>query len=341
MYVYRKIKASVILGFAWKRILMFTIYALVFVFVYHEVEHSLGYRLTFPFLPVSTIGIAVAFYVGFKNNQSYDRFWEARKIWGGIINTSRSWGNAVLSFVTLAHTNGQISEEELKQTHKRLIYRHMAWINALRLQLRKPTSFSINFEKTTGAKHYQGVPGGEDWKRDVDPFILDAEECTMVDQKVNTATQLIRVQGEDLKIQREKGTIEDFRHMELMALLTECYTLQGKCERIKKTPLPRQYSYFSSIFVWIFILLMPPALVGEFEKLGHSFIWASIPFYVLIAWIFHTMEIVGDNSEDPFENFINDVPMTALCRVIEIDLREMLDEDDIPPSVEAVDGVLM
>jgi len=82
-------------------------------------------------------------------------------------------------------------------------------------------------------------------------------------------------------------------------------------------------------------------LVGEFAKIGHTFAFVSIPFSVLISWIFVTMEIVGDNSEDPFENFINDVPMTALCRTIEIDLREMLGETELPEKIVAEKGILM
>jgi ion channel-forming bestrophin family protein len=139
----------------------------------------------------------------------------------------------------------------------------------------------------------------------------------------------------------DKGMIEDFRHMELMGTLTELYNLQGACERIKNTPFPRQYAYFSTLFTWIFILLLPFGLIGEFKDMGHHLMWLMIPFYVLISWIFYTMEAVGDNSEDPFENFINDVPMTALCRTIEIDLREMLNETDIPPKMQAKNGVLM
>ena len=75
--------------------------------------------------------------------------------------------------------------------------------------------------------------------------------------------------------------------------------------------------------------------------MGHEVRWLAVPVFTLIAWIFITMEQIGDASEDPFENYINDVPMTALCRTIEIDLREMLGEDDIPPSLGPVDGILM
>ncbi len=343
MYVYRNISWRVIFRFAWKYLLFYFLYGGLVVFIYHWCDHmNPKINLALPFQPISVIGIAVAFYLGFKNNQSYDRFWEARKIWGGIVNYSRTWGNQVMSYVTLLHTNGKVSEEELKGIRKKLIYRHIAWMNALRLQLRRPSSFSISHEKRKHtAKYYKGNPNGEDWKKDVVPFLSCATEVDMTKKYRNAATQIIREQGEDLKEALGKGLIEDFRHMDMMSSLEEFYNLQGKCERIKNTPLPRQYSYFSNVFVWIFVLLMPFGLVGEFASMGHDLIWLTVPMYVLIAWIFVTMETIGDNSEDPFENFINDVPMTALCRTIEIDMREMLGEKNLPEKIKPENGVLM
>ena len=171
---------------------------------------------------------------------------------------------------------------------------------------------------------------------------MENEEYCFMASRANPATQIIRKQGEQLRImQEEKHFIDEFRYMEMMRVLEEFFNLQGKCERIKNTPFPRQYAYFSQLFTWLFILLLPFGLVGEFAKMGHSFAFVSIPFSVLISWIFVTMEIVGDNSEDPFENFINDVPMTALCRTIEIDLREMLGETELPEKVVAERGILM
>ncbi len=130
--------------------------------------------------------------------------------------------------------------------------------------------------------------------------------------------------------------------MQMMRCLEEFYNLQGMCERIKNTPFPRQYAYFSTVFVWIFIILLPFGLVQEFNKIADgAIVWLTVPFSVLISWIFITIEAVGDNSEDPFENYINDVPMTAISRTIEIDLREMLGEVDLPPKTEPVNDVLL
>jgi len=135
--------------------------------------------------------------------------------------------------------------------------------------------------------------------------------------------------------------LEDLRHLEFGKIITELYSQQGGCERIKNFPFPRQYGHFSKVFVWVFILVVPFGLVAEFSKLGDTLVWLTVPFHMLIAWMFNTMEVVGDTSENPFDNGINDVPMTALCRTIEIDLLEMLDEKEIPAPITAVNNILM
>ena len=113
--------------------LLLLMVGVAFLYHYKVIQFSI------PWLPVSVIGTAVAFYVGFKNNQAYDRMWEARKIWGGIVNDSRSWGMMVDGFVTDLFANKKISEKELKSIKERLIYRHIAWLYAHRSQLLVPT----------------------------------------------------------------------------------------------------------------------------------------------------------------------------------------------------------
>ena len=129
--------------------------------------------------------------------------------------------------------------------------------------------------------------------------------------------------------------------MELMQILYRFYEHQGKCERIKKFPLPRQYANMSRYFVNIFIFLLPFSLIPEMMKLGILGFWLSIPITALIGWVYAMMEAVGDSSENPFQSMANDIPMLSLCRVIEIDLREMLGETDLPPNIEDKNGILM
>lgn len=287
-----------------------------------------------PFQPISTIGIAVAFYVGFKNNAAYDRFWEGRKIWGGIVNASRTWGTAVMSYVLPGDHS-----DEAQALRRELMYRHLAWINALRLQLRKNSRF---FDKPARAtkrrldEHAHHMRN--DWDQELAPF-LDPAELAEVSQLKNSATHLVTTQGTRLAQLLKESRLDLFHQIDLMATLRELYTLQGKCERIKNTPYPRQYAEYSRIFVRVFITLVPFGLLdvfGDHVEAAKSAVERGLPAVpviiasILVSWVFATMEGIGDASEDPFERSMNDVPMNALCRTIEIDLRQMLGETDLP-----------
>ncbi|MEM7381128.1 MAG: bestrophin family ion channel [Bacteroidota bacterium] len=337
MYIKRNIGWGLILKYSWKNLIFFTLYAAVIFCIYHY----LGWNfIDIPFQPLSVIGIAVAFYIGFKNAQSYDRFWEGRKIWGGIVNYSRTWAMRVLSFVK--SEDGKAD----KQIHTQLIHRHIAWLNALRVQLRQPKWWTLKENKAVEKmfdKH-----GERNASCNEAYNYVSMREFVDLKKRVNPATHLVKNQARDVEKLRKDGIIDGFQEMQMQAVLEEFYNLQGKCERIKNTPFPRQYGYFSKVFTWIFVLLLPFGLLDVFEDDTMSstgageawYVFLMIPFSVLISWIFTTMETVGDNSEDPFEGRLNDVPMTALCRTIEIDLRDMLDEEELPDAVAPKDNIL-
>ncbi|WP_299312962.1 bestrophin family ion channel [uncultured Aquimarina sp.] len=332
MYIKRNIGWGLILRFAWKNLLFFSFYTVSIFSLYYFLDLKF---IDIPFQPLSLIGIAVAFYIGFKNSQSYDRFWEGRKIWGGIVNYSRTWANQVLCLV-----------DDTTETKRILIYRHIAWINALRIQLRQPTSFSIKENAAVERlfnKHAERNPAC-----DVTKGFVSNEEYIDLLQRKNAATHLVKNQGLHIKELLNSEKITEFDKQLFHGILEELYNLQGKCERIKNTPFPRQYAYFSTVFTWIFVLLLPFGLLNVFENelsemsrhLQPWFIFLMIPLSVLVSWIFTTMEKIGSNSEDPFEGRINDVPMTALCKTIEIDLRDMLDEKDLPEKEKPKDNIL-
>ena len=300
--------------------------------------------LRIPFLPLGVVGTAVAFYGGFKNNQAYDRFWEGRKIWGGVVNESRSWASAVLCYVLPGDTS-----EEAHEVRRVLIHRHLAWINALRLQLRSTSRFWDKPARATKKRlenHKEHMRN--DWDKEISPFLSEAEHAEL-SPMVNTATHLVHRQGEDLAVLLRDQKMDLFHQIAMMAILRELYTLQGKAERIKKTPLPRQYSEFSRLFTRVFVILVPFGLLDVFNEYLPAGLpgLAEVPWmamYVfaaaMIGWVFLTMEGIGDSSEDPFERSMNDVPMNALCVVIERDLRQMLGETDLPEPEQPIDGIL-
>lgn len=337
MYTRKRIAIRHLWPFVWRSLTFFILYSSAIVTLYVVTEWPL---LTVPFIPIATIGTAVAFYVGFKNNSAYDRLWEGRRVWGSLTNASRSWAIMVIDYITNLHTSSPLAASELNEHRRLLIYRHLAFLNALRLQLRSRQVWQEHHG--TELQIIDQIDAFHQEKMDEElGLFLPKEEITRLLKTANIATQLIREQSAHLRELRSQGLLSDIYHNELERLLVELYNQQGAAERLKSFPFPRQYAFFSYIFVWLFILLLPFGLITEMAKAGGWHVWLTIPFYTLIAWVFNTMEVVGDTSENPFENSINDVPMSAICRNIEIDLREMLSETNLPPKLQAIDNILM
>lgn len=302
--------------------------------------HVLEWRaLALPAMPLSVLGTAVSFYLGFKGNSAYGRLWEARKIWGGIVNTSRTWATLARDYVRFTSTDGGDAEAAEAQAHRRLIYRHIAWLGALRTQLRRRQSW----EHQTAASALirdrlrTADQSAEVLEERMRPF-LSADELAWVMARKNAASQLLARQSRDLRELSSQGALDDFRHVELGRLIETLYALQGKCERIKNFPLPRQYASATDWFVMIFVIGLPFAVEPLFS--GHQFAWIGIPVSALLSWVFLAWNKVTDWSENPFEGLINDVPIDALSRTIEIDMREMLGETDLPESVAPLDDIL-
>ncbi len=147
------------------------------------------------------------------------------------------------------------------------------------------------------------------------------------------------LQSKQLAELRKKSLLDDFRHMQIMTVIEEFYTLQGKAERIKKFPFPRQYATVNFFFVVLFLIVLPFALMEVFHDLHPELsIWTAVPVSVVLSWVFLTMEMIGDYSENPFEGLANDVPIRSMARGIEIDIRQMLDETDLPAPDGPADG---
>lgn len=290
------------------------------------------FSLAIPWQPISIIGIAVAFYLGFKNNSSYDRTWEARKIWGSIVNNSRSFGAAVNAFVQ----GGE--KEEVK---KELIYRHIAWITALRHQLRLSRPWEHTENRLNGL---YSPTVCEDFNNRLEKELLhfiSSEELSAIQNKSNIATQLLNNQAARLQELRDNNYFEDFRHMEFHQLIVSFYEDQGKSERIKNFPFPRQYASTALWLTFVFAAFVPFGLLDVFKSTELSGFALCSVFSALIIWVFFLMEKIGDYSENPFEGTYNDVPITSIARTIEIDLREMLNDSNIPQAIQAENGFLM
>ncbi len=295
-------------------------------------SYLLNITIVLPWQPISVVGIAVAFYLGFKNNSSYDRTWEARKIWGGIVNSSRSFGAAVTSFV-----NGP-NQEAIRQE---LIYRHLAWITALRYQLRLSRSWEHTEERINTLFSAEVC---ETYNSNLDKELsnfLSPEELAEIDQKSNKATQILKIQSQRLQELRNQEYFEDFRHMEFHHHVTEFYTDQGKAERIKNFPFPRQYASTALWLTMLFCGLVPFGMIDVFKDYSLVLLIICPIISAMVIWIFFLMEKIGDYSENPFEGTYNDVPISSISRGIEIDLLEMIDDKNIPEPVKDINGFLL
>ncbi|MEQ8926202.1 MAG: bestrophin family ion channel [Fulvivirga sp.] len=316
--------------FNWSKLPFF--YGAIYGTIVCSISYFMDLQVALPWGPLGIIGIAVAFYLGFKNNSSYDRTWEARKIWGSIVNNSRTFGAAVVSFV---------KGENSSAIHKELIYRHIAWLTLLRHQLRLSREWEHTENRVNGlyaptvCENYTNKLEAELSK------FISSDEIKLLESKTNGATQILKIQSTRLQQLRDLEHFEDFRHMEFHQLITTFYEDQGKSERIKNFPFPRQYA---SVAIWITVVFCVFVPFGLLDVLGLKDPWTLwiCPFLSgLITWVFFLMEKIGDYSENPFEGTYNDVPITSIARGIEIDLREMIDDENIPEAIKAENGFLM
>ena len=215
------------------------------------------------------------------------------------------------------------------------------------MQLRQPAPFSIE-ESTTTTRVFPHHISDEEITEAIRPYLAD-EEHTGVTRRYNVATQLLRKQAEHLRLLKERyAALDGFDQDMCLHVLERLALLQTECEGIKNTPFPRQYSYFGRVFTYVFVFLLPLGLLDifaqEIANTGNSepdwYTALIIPVTVLLGGIYLLWDMIGSNSEDPFEHRFNDVPMTALCQEIEIDLRDMLDEPNLPEEVKPKENIL-
>jgi putative membrane protein len=294
--------------------------------------------LGIPWTVVALLGTATAFIVGFRNIQTYNRTWEARQIWSEIVGASRAWGTMSRDYLN----NSAESRE--------LIYRHLAWLTALRFQLREPRSWETT-ARTHNAEYgrFYTVPERETTlEAELQRYVTDSE-LKQILTTTNRATQIGGLQSKAIAKLFAKQAIVVLQLVDMQRTIKDLFLQQSKSERIKEFPYPRQFATVSKLFVKVFCLLLPFGLLREFDKLNDgmegvlsgNMTWLVIPFSVVISWVFTSLDQVGESTENPFEGNANDVPITQICRKIEVDLREMLGETDLPPLLHPANNIVL
>ena len=331
-----------------RRDLRFFFISALLVTVLYEV---VGLRyLQVPWTALALIGTAVAFLIGFQSNAVYGRLWEARKIWGGIVNDSRMLGIMVKDMITNEYAKDPATEAELAEIKKTIVFRHIAWLTSLRHAMRqiKPWETFRSNKKNQQFVDVLHIPELESSLEDDLKKHLSDKEYAEVLSKTNRANAVLTLQSDHLRQLKERGLIWEFSFLELESKISALITHQGKSERIKNFPYPRQYATLGYDLVNTFILLLPFGIIPAFANLGKTFtdvypliapyfVWLGVPFSAMIAWVFNTMQRIGTVGENPFEGPANDVPISTISRGIEIDLLETIgiDKADIPGPVPA------
>jgi putative membrane protein len=266
------------------------------------------------FAPIALLGTALSIFLAFRANTSFARWGEAAQAWAAITAASRIFGRLVVTFTDSHRHTPQYKEEVAEAFKRELVYRQIAWTNALRLQLR----------------------GQSDW-REIEHLLPEADVAALR-QQINKPLFLMKRQGQRIYDGMAQGILQGFDSFQMEGQLAALSVQQAVCERIKTIPIPRQYDYFTRLFVRIFVVLLPFFLIKTLTSDGVP--WLVIPLTGLIAFLLTAIERTGAVNEEPFENRITDVPLSAACREIERDLRATLGETDLPPKLEPKDGYL-
>lgn len=299
----------------WPALLYFLALALLaeFIYEYTRLEHT-----ALPLLPLSVLITAMSIFLGFQVNQCYERWWEARRLWGQLVNVSRSFGRQVTTLLTPKRIAGIADEAQAEALQRELLHRQIAYVNALRIGLRSG-----------------GGLAEEDWR--IFGGWLGESEIERLRRARNAPTQLIQRQAERLAEIIGTDWTEQQILLQLNDSLNLFYDVQGGCERIKRTAFPDRFRFHTHAFVWLVASLIPFSLIQTDQR----FDVVAIVMETLLAFVFVTIERLGSELRDPFENHVNDTPMSALCRTIEIDLRQQLGEAEVPPPLDPAKGVLM
>lgn len=271
-------------------------------------------RFALPFSIAATLGGALAIFIGFRNNSAYGRWWEARTLWGGIVNSTRVLARLIITFADSHQQQPHYDASRSEAFKQELVRKVIAWVHALRIHLR-----------------------GQDTWHDVATFLPPGDQLEMMkaQHKPNIVMQQM---GRRIYQAMADGTLGGFDSFQMEGQLLALANHQGGCERIKHTPLLRQYHFFTRLFLQVFIVLLPFCLAAELDRMGIG--WVVVPVSVIICFVFTIMGKVGEVNEDPFEARITDVPLTALCNTIERDLLELLGGTELPKRLQPEHGYL-
>lgn len=254
------------------------------------------YSTVLPEIPLTIpvfLGTAISILLSFKLNQSYDRWWEARKIWGGIVNDSRSFALQLIGLVSKGND----------ALVKKIVFRQIAWCYSLGESLR-------GLESTGTLKD-----------------LLSDEEVTFIISQQNKPLSILKLHTDDIRSLRESNQIDSLSQIQLDNTLVRLCENQGKAERIKSTVFPVTYRKFLHYIIYLFVITLSVSL-------NNLAFYYELPILILISSAFFLLEKSATHMQDPFMNRPTDTAMTTIARTIEINLKQLLDEKEVPAPLD-------
>lgn len=296
MLISKRIRIGRILSGTWKHTILDIITATLsyFTYIYFVDEY-----FDIPSIIPAILGTALSFFIGFMNNQAYDRWWEARKIWGELVNDSRSWAREVMSYT---QTTSEVDPKTLKSMRENGILRHIAFVYALKENLRKTTDHEFT-------------------------RYLSENDISEISSKSNKANTILDLQSRELQNWYDQKVIDGFKFIEMNKLLVRFSDEMGKSERIANTIFPTTYYFYTRSFIFVFIISL------TMFSASHIAEW-SILVGALIGYIFLTTHKIGETLVNPFEAIPTGIPLNQISRTIEINLLETMDAPSIPEPIK-------
>ncbi|WP_345124101.1 bestrophin family protein [Hymenobacter antarcticus] len=284
------------LRYIFKHIRPDVVRALLISSFFHLLKLWLGEYL--PLIPLqlpTILGSSIALLLAFKTSQSYDRWWEARKIWGAIVNDSRTLVLQVRTFVPDTYLRPTAPDSPVRTT----AYRQIAWCYCLGQSLR-------GLDPTAGLAAY-----------------LSEQDLAGLRPHANKPLALLALHTTQLKELLAAQALNPYQQVQLDTTLVRLCDAMGQAERIKTTVFPVSYRLLVYFFIYLFLMTLSLGLV---KTIG---LW-EIPVLLTTASSFFLLERTARYLQDPFNNKPTDTPVTAIARTVEINLRQLLQEPEVP-----------
>ncbi|WP_418264432.1 bestrophin family protein [Flavobacterium faecale] len=287
MLLKKKIPLKYVLGKIKLELVLVITYTILFEIFHH---YFINIDVEIPIAVPGIIGTIISLLLAFKSNQAYDRWWEARIVWGSIVNESRTLVRQVITFYK--DPDFSVEANDFKDKFAK---RQIAWCYSLGQSLRK-----------------------EDAVKPIKKF-LSEEELRFVKNHKHIPNALLVLHAKDLHKARNEKRISTYQQVEIDNTLSRLCDAMGKCERIKNTVFPTTYSIYIHFTLWMFIILLPFGLISLLS-------WFAVPLITTIAAAFFLIEKMAIHLQDPFENKPTDTPVTAIANTIENNLIQMVNE---------------